>query len=52
MDLPAEAIKNRALLERVMQAHNFRGLDTEWWHFDFRGARKYDILDIDYSRLD
>jgi zinc D-Ala-D-Ala dipeptidase len=51
MDLPPEAIKNRELLERVMQEHNFRGLDTEWWHFDLRNAKKYEILDIDYSQI-
>jgi D-alanyl-D-alanine dipeptidase len=51
MDLPEEVIKNRALLERVMREHDFRELNTEWWHFDFRNSRKYDILDIDYSQL-
>jgi len=51
MDLPPEVIHNRELLERVMSEHNFRGLDTEWWHFDFRGWRKYGILDIDYSQI-
>jgi D-alanyl-D-alanine dipeptidase len=50
-NLPAEAIKNRDLLESVMQRHKFRGLDTEWWHFDFRNARQYEILDIDYSQI-
>ena len=52
MDLPEEVLKNRALLERVMRRHDFRELDTEWWHFDFRDGSKYDILDIDYSKLD
>ncbi len=51
MDLPAEAIKNRELLERVMQRHHFRGLKTEWWHFDLANARHYEILDIDYSQI-
>jgi D-alanyl-D-alanine dipeptidase len=51
MDLPPEVIKNRELLERVMTEHNFIGLETEWWHFDLRNARKYEILDIDYSQI-
>jgi D-alanyl-D-alanine dipeptidase len=50
-DLPAEVIQNRELLERVMTKHGFRGLETEWWHFDFHNARKYEILDIDYSQI-
>lgn len=51
MDLPAEQIKNRELLEEVMSNHHFKGLDTEWWHFDLRNARKYEVLDIDYSQI-
>lgn len=52
MDLPEEVLKNRGLLERVMREHNFRELETEWWHFDLRNSSRYGILDIDYSRLD
>lgn len=51
MDLPAEVIRNRELLERVMQEHHFRGLNTEWWHFDLEHARQYEILDVDYSQI-
>jgi zinc D-Ala-D-Ala dipeptidase len=51
MDLPAEAIQNRELLERVMKKHDFDGLDTEWWHFDFRDWKKCEILDVDYSAI-
>ncbi len=51
MDLPAEVIKNRDLLEQVMQKHHFRGLKTEWWHFDLEHARQYQILDVDYSQI-
>jgi D-alanyl-D-alanine dipeptidase len=51
MELPPEVIRNRELLERVMAEHHFRGLDTEWWHFDFNNWEKYGILDIDYSQI-
>jgi zinc D-Ala-D-Ala dipeptidase len=51
MNLPADAIKNRALLERVMQEHEFVGLGTEWWHFDFKNWKDYKILDVDYSQI-
>ena len=50
-NLPAEAIKNRDLLEQVMQKHNFHGLDTEWWHFDLKKGKKYEIMDVDYSQI-
>lgn len=46
MDLPAAAIQNRALLERVMTRHGFIGLPTEWWHFDAVNWRDYPLLDI------
>lgn len=46
MDLPAEAIQNRALLERVLNRQGFIGLPTEWWHFDAANWRDYPLLDI------
>ena len=47
MQLPAEAIRNRQLLEQVMARHGFVGLPTEWWHFDYGNWRKYPLLDVD-----
>ncbi|WP_316750288.1 M15 family metallopeptidase [Pedobacter gandavensis] len=51
LKLPAAALKNRNLLIQVMQAHGFRVLSNEWWHFDFRGWRNYDLLDIPFEQL-
>ena len=44
--LPAEALKNRALLERVMTKHGFVGMPTEWWHFDDSEFEKYPVMDV------
>jgi len=33
----AEARSNRALLARLMRAHGFQGIDSEWWHFTLGG---------------
>ncbi len=41
--LPPAAIRNRALLERVMKKHGFIPMPTEWWHFDDADWRKYPI---------
>lgn len=49
--LPPAALKNRNLLIEVMQAHGFRVISSEWWHFDFRGWRNYDLLDIPFEQL-
>ncbi|QLH36624.1 MAG: D-alanyl-D-alanine dipeptidase [Parachlamydiaceae bacterium] len=46
MGAPLEAIQNRKLLRGLMEKHNFRGMETEWWHFDFIGWEKYPPLDI------
>ena len=46
MELPAEVIQNRELLERMLTKQGFVGLPTEWWHFDDRDWRNYPLLDI------
>lgn len=44
--------KNRQLLINAMQKHGFRVNSSEWWHFDFIGWKKYDVLDIDFEELE
>jgi zinc D-Ala-D-Ala dipeptidase len=46
-----EAKKNRELLIRVMQKHGFKVNSSEWWHYDFVGWSKFEILDIDFEEL-
>jgi len=46
MDLPAEAIRNRQLLEQMMTRHGFVGLPTEWWHFDDQDWKNYPLMDV------
>lgn len=55
-----EARKNCKLLEEVMEKHGFKGLPTEWWHFDFVGInskpgqeawKEFPISDIDIEAL-
>lgn len=47
----ADELRNRELLERVMEKHGFKGLFTEWWHFDDVNSKKYELLDIDSSKI-
>ncbi len=51
MQLPEEQIRNRALLESVMQRHGFEGISTEWWHFDDVDWKNFPITDLDFDRL-
>lgn len=50
-DLPAEVIANRALLRDVMTRHGFEPLPSEWWHFDFAGWDRYELMDLDLAEL-
>lgn len=43
--------RNRALLIEVMSEEGFRVNSSEWWHFDFRGWGRFEILDIEFSEL-
>lgn len=43
--------RNRQLLIEVMERHGFRVNASEWWHFDFRGWRNFNVLDIDFEKL-
>lgn len=47
-----EAVKNRNLLIIAMEKRGFRVYDSEWWHFDFVGWEKFDVLDIQFEELE
>src|SRR5438445_1702752 len=50
-DLPAEVIANRAKLRDVMVRHGFDPLPSEWWHFDFRGWQRFELMDVPLEEL-
>lgn len=50
-DLSAEAIANRAKLREVMTRHGFEPLPSEWWHYDFKGWEKFELLDVPLDSL-
>ncbi|MCG3205637.1 MAG: D-alanyl-D-alanine dipeptidase [Elusimicrobia bacterium] len=43
--LPAEALKNRSILEEAMTFEGFLPLSTEWWHFDAPDWASYELRD-------
>ena len=47
-----EARKNRTLLITTMEKHGFRVNSSEWWHFDFIGWKKFEVMDIDFEELE
>ncbi|MBI2070768.1 MAG: D-alanyl-D-alanine carboxypeptidase family protein [Elusimicrobia bacterium] len=50
-DVTQEEKANRRLLEVVMSRHGFIGLDTEWWHFDYKGWQNYPVMDLPLERI-
>jgi D-alanyl-D-alanine dipeptidase len=43
--------KNRDTLIAIMEKNGFKVYTTEWWHFDFVGFEKFDVMDIDFEEL-
>lgn len=52
LNLPASKIKNRDLLIGVMAKYGFINLDSEWWHYDFKDWKKFDLMDLSFDQLD
>ncbi|HRI79038.1 MAG TPA: M15 family metallopeptidase [Cyclobacteriaceae bacterium] len=46
-----EIKKNRDLIIRVMKENGFKVNGSEWWHFDFIGWNKYEVMDINFEEL-
>lgn len=44
-DVTIEQANNAHLLETVMTKNGFKGLSTEWWHFDDTEKNQYDAVD-------
>lgn len=44
--------KNRDVLISVMEKHGFTVYEHEWWHFDFNGWDRYEVMDIDFEELE
>ena len=50
-DLPADVLANRAKLRDVMTRHGFEPLPSEWWHYDFAGWEKFELMDVPLDAL-
>lgn len=47
-----EMRRNRSTLISVMEKNGFKVNSSEWWHFDFKGWKDYEVLDIDFEELE
>lgn len=41
--LAPEIIIHRKLLKKIMLRHNFRSINSEWWHYNLKGATNYKV---------
>lgn len=51
MALSPEIVRNRNLLEKVMENHGFIPLITEWWHFSWPYPENFEVLDLHFSEM-
>ena len=51
-ELPADVLANRALLRDVMTRHGFEPLPSEWWHYDFRGWERFELMNVPLEELE
>lgn len=47
--LPPKVLEHRAQLRDVMMKHGFEPLPSEWWHYDFKGWERFELLDLELS---
>lgn len=43
--------KNREVLIQVMEKNGFKVYSTEWWHYDFIGWDKFEVMNVDFESL-
>lgn len=43
LEFSEEILKNRKFLKEVMQQHNFKSFDSEWWHYNLNGSSKDEV---------
>ncbi len=49
--LPKRIIRNRNLLQNIMEKYGFQVYAPEWWHYDFKNFAQFDLMDIPFEDL-
>jgi len=50
-DLPDNILKNRQVLKNIMIKYGFQIYDAEWWHYNFRDWKNFELMDISFEEL-
>ena len=48
-NLPQSVIDNRILLKETMEEFDFESIRSEWWHYNLKGARQYEVADFKWG---
>ena len=51
MDLPASVLQNRQLLLDIMVKYGFIQYDYEWWHYEYKDWKNFELMDISFEEL-
>lgn len=49
--LSPQKLHTRSLLRAIMEKHGFAIYPSEWWHYDFKGWEKFELLDVPFALL-
>jgi D-alanyl-D-alanine dipeptidase len=50
-DLSPQMLLNRQKLRDIMTRHGFDPLPSEWWHYDFRGWERFELMNVPLEDL-
>ncbi len=47
-----QAQRNRELLKKIMKKNGFTTIRSEWWHFNYKNALRYPLIDVPFTHLE
>ncbi len=50
-NFPKNILDNRILLKQTMEQFGFIPLETEWWHYSWPNAERFEILNLSFKEL-
>jgi len=51
-DLTERQLKNRKILSTIMIKHGFTLYVNEWWHYNYKDYKKYELMNIYFEELE
>jgi D-alanyl-D-alanine dipeptidase len=51
MRFPKDTLAYRKKLRTIMEKHGFEAFESEWWHYDFKGWERFELMDVGLDQL-